>query len=318
MTALLAQAARHGRLLLVLGLLAGIALPDLALAMKPWLQELVALLLFLAALRVGPERLGGGLRAGQRTLGLILTYQVALPLLATLLCLWLGVTQHPLAMAAILMLSASSISGSPNLAILSGADPAPAFRLLIFGTALLPLTVIPVFHLMPGFGAGVAVLWSAARLLAVIAVAALAAYALRKSGLVRGDPATLTALDGLSAIAMAVIVVGLMSAVGPALLDNPAGLLGWLAFACALNFGAQITAALILRHSPLPAPDLPATDLPALSIVAGNRNIALFLVALPPQVTDPLLIFIGCYQIPMYTTPLVLRGFYTWLKRPLV
>lgn len=311
MRALLAQAARHGRLLLVLGLIAGIALPGLALAMKPWLQELVALLLFLAALRVGPDRLGG-LRAGRRTLGLILTYQAALPLLATLLCLWLGVAQHPLAMAAILMLSASSISGSPNLAILSGADPAPAFRLLVFGTALLPLTVIPVFQLMPGFGAGMAVLWSAARLLAVIALAALAAYALRKSGLVRGDPASLTALDGLSAIAMAVIVVGLMSAVGPALLDNPARLMGWLAFACALNFGAQITAALILRHSPLPAPDLPG-----LAIVAGNRNIALFLVALPPQVTDPLLIFIGCYQIPMYTTPLVLRGFYTWLKRPL-
>lgn len=311
----LALAARHGRILLVLGLLAGVTLPGLALAMKPWLQELVALLLFLAALRVGPDRLGGSLRSGMGVLGLVLTYQTALPLLAIMGCLFLGVADHPLAMAAILMLSGSSISGSPNLAILSGADPAPAFRLLILGTALLPLTVIPVFHLMPGFGAGIAVLWSAARLLAVIAMAALAAYALRKSGLVKGDPASLTALDGLSAIAMAVIVVGLMSAVGPALLDNPTRLLGWLAFACALNFGMQILAALALRQTALHQ-TTPAA-LPALSIVAGNRNIALFLVALPPQVTDPLLIFIGCYQIPMYTTPLMLRGFYTWLKRPL-
>ena len=44
----------------------------------------------------------------------------------------------------------------------------------------------------------------------------------------------------------------------------------------------------------------------------GNRWIvvALFLVALPQATTDPLLIFIGCYQIPMYLTPVLLGRFY--------
>jgi len=45
---------------------------------------------------------------------------------------------------------------------------------------------------------------------------------------------------------------------------------------------------------------------PGTSIVAGNRNIALFLIVLPPEVAGPLMIFIGCYQIPMYLTPMVL------------
>ena len=53
--ALLGLAARHGRIILVAGLAAGIALPDLALAMRPWLQEMVAGLLFFAALRIGPR-----------------------------------------------------------------------------------------------------------------------------------------------------------------------------------------------------------------------------------------------------------------------
>ncbi len=46
------------------------------------------------------------------------------------------------------------------------------------------------------------------------------------------------------------------------------------------------------------------------SVVAGNRNIALFLVALPAAVTDPVLVFIGCYQVPMYLTPVLLGRFY--------
>ena len=52
---LLGQVARHGRLLLIAGLVAGIASPALALAMRPLLPWLIAGLLFLAALRVGPR-----------------------------------------------------------------------------------------------------------------------------------------------------------------------------------------------------------------------------------------------------------------------
>jgi hypothetical protein len=305
----LGLAARHGRLLLILGLLAGALLPGLAQAMKPWLRELVALLLFLAALRVGPGRLAGSL---QRTLPAVLTvlvYQLVLPLLAVGIAYAAGIATTPAALAVVLVLSAASIAGSPNLAILSGADPAPAFRLLIVGTALLPLTVIPVFHAMPALGRGAEVLLPAARLLAVIAVAALAAFALRKTVLVNPGPAGMAALDGASALAMAVVVVGLMSAIGPALRAAPTALLGWLVLAFAVNIGGQVIAALALRWGGV------GRDLPSLAIVAGNRNIALFLIALPPSVTDQVLMFIGCYQIPMYTTPLLLSGFYRWMAR---
>ncbi len=57
------------------------------------------------------------------------------------------------------------------------------------------------------------------------------------------------------------------------------------------------------------ATDRTETAVPV-SIIAGNRNIALFLVALPTATTDPVLVFIGCYQIPMYLTPILLRRFY--------
>lgn len=301
---LLAQAARHGRALLVLGLLAGVSLPGVALAMKPWLQELVALLLFLAALRVGPARVAGAANAIRRHLGLVLAFQVALPLMAVAGFAAAGLLQGPVAAAVVLMLAASPISGSPNLALLSGAEPAAAFRLLILGTALLPLTVIPVFALMPGLGAISGVLAAASRLLFVIALAGGAALALRRWVIPSPTTRITAALDGLSALVMAIVVVGLMSAVGPALGTRPAAIAGWLALALALNFGMQIAARTLLRNF-CPGPDLAAT-----AIIAGNRNIALFLVALPPEVSDRILLFIGCYQIPMYTTPLVMRRLY--------
>ena len=47
------------------------------------------------------------------------------------------------------------------------------------------------------------------------------------------------------------------------------------------------------------------------AVSAGNRNIALFLAAPAGSGhrSDDLL-FIGCYQVPMYLTPLLLRRFY--------
>ena len=79
MLQLLGLGARYGRSLLVAGLLAGIALPDVALAMKPWLPELVAFLLFVAALRIGPRQALGTLRELPVTAGLALLFQLATP-----------------------------------------------------------------------------------------------------------------------------------------------------------------------------------------------------------------------------------------------
>jgi len=300
--AALGYAARHGRAILVIGLLVGILLPGLAGTMKSWLAEMVAGLLFVAALRVGPRQAMGALADLGKSAVLCAVLQVAIPA-AAILTFSLSGWHAPLATGLILMAAASPISGSPNLAILTGNDPAPALRQLVLGTALLPLTVIPVFWLAPALGAPAEILGSAARLLAIIFAATAVAFLLRSTVFRDPAPASLAALDGLSAILMAVLVVGLMSAVGPALRGDPAALALNMAVAFAANFGLQIGAFLILRRSD------PADAVP-LAIVAGNRNIALFLTALPSAITDPLLLFIGCYQVPMFLTPIVLNRLY--------
>ncbi|SEP75491.1 hypothetical protein [Thalassovita taeanensis] len=295
--------ARHGRATLIAGLLAGLLLPALAGALRPWLPQIVAVLLFLTAFRIGPQQAIGSMAQARWTLWLVLAFQLALPLAGLALMTALGVAQTPFGFALLLVLSSCSISGSPSFALMLGHDPAPALRLLILGTALLPLTVLPILWLSPSMGDPRAVLTAAARLLGVIALASATGFALRHAAFRTLTPKATRTVDGLTSLALAVIVIGLMSALGPALHTDPALVARWMLAAFATNFGLQISAFMILRRLGHPDPVGPA-------IVAGNRNMALFLVALPAATTDPLLIFIGCYQVPMYLTPILLKRLY--------
>ncbi|MCB1422754.1 MAG: hypothetical protein KDJ69_09870, partial [Nitratireductor sp.] len=80
MESLLVWCARHGRYLLVAGLLAGIFIEPLAILLKAWIPEMIGLMLLVAAFRVGPRAAIGAARDLQMNLVLVLIYQVALPL----------------------------------------------------------------------------------------------------------------------------------------------------------------------------------------------------------------------------------------------
>ena len=290
-------AQRHARLLLVAGLLAGLTLPALAAVIKDALPGLVALLLCLSAVRVGAKATLGNLKDLHGTAGALLILQLVLPLAALGAVLVLGLEDQPLAFALLLMLSAPSITGAQNFTSLMGHNPAPPMRLLILGTAVFPASALIALWGLPGLeGSGGAAL-AALRLAIVIAAGVGLGFALRRIFLPAPSTAQTRALDGASAILLAIMVVGLMAALGPALRANPSEVAIWLVVASAANFGLQVAAHRLGAG-------------PGTSIVAGNRNIALYLVALPASVTDPLLIFIGCYQIPMYLTPVVMQRFY--------
>ena len=298
----LAHAARHGRLVLVGGLALGAVAPALAHALEPLIVPLIGALLLLAALRVGPR--GARVARGDLAAGALRAFllQTALPLAALGLFALAGLEPGPLGTGIVLALAASPITGSPGLAILSGADPGPALRQLALGTALLPLTVLPVLWLLPVSPEPGAALAGALRLLVLIATCAGAGLLLR--GLVPrlGRPDAVAAVDGLTAIVMALIVVGLMAAVGPALLSGEA----WTALlaALALNLGLQAAGWAAARR--LGA----GRAAPAYGIVAGNRNLAVLLGALPPEAAADLLLFVGCYQVPMYLTPVLMGRLY--------
>ncbi len=293
---------RHGRWCLVLGLAGGLTLPSVTLAIKPWLPALITALLFVSALRIGPKAALGRLSDIRQTIVLALIYQFAAPLLALAVLGMAGVLNTTAGLVVVLVLAAPSVTGAPNFTIMMKRDPAPSLRLLLVGTAIFPFTVIPVFLALPIIPTVSGVIESALRLLLVIMLSVGLAFAIRRNKTLTDSQ--FQALDGMAAILLGAVVIGLMSAINPTFQSNPESLALWLMFTFTLNFGLQLLAHRTLRG------DL--TDRTSVSIIAGNRNIALFLVALPEDVVAQFLVFIGCYQVPMYLTPMVMKR---WLAR---
>jgi hypothetical protein len=297
------RCAKNGRWLLVAGLVLGIGAEGFANVLKLYIPHMAICLLFLAAFRVGPKAAIGAALDFRRAIIFVLIFQIAVPVCLYLIFKnigWFGILP-----AAIALLSAgASVSASPHLSVMCGHQPAPALRLLVLGTALLPFTIIPILWLLPQFGEASAVMAASVNLFLVIGLSAVLAFSLRHFAFPNASEDIIKSVDGISSVFLLFIVVGLMSAVSPALKSDLPLFFGTLIAAFAVNFGLQFFFFFSLRSNLFTADRVP------LAIVAGNRNMALFLTALPVAVTDPMLLFIGCYQIPMYLTPLLLGRLY--------
>lgn len=301
---LLWRISEHGRLALLAGLAAGLGLPGLAATMQPWLPQMVAVLLTITALRIGHRAALGALSDLWWGTGAVAVLQLLLPLSLLLMSWLVGVAQTPAALAMVLATSAPAISGAANLALMLRQDAGRMMQIFVLGTALFPLTVLPLFFLMPQLGDPRTVLLTTLKLLGVIFISTGLGFGLRAWLVPRPTEGQVKALDGLSVFAFSAIVVGLMAALTPALKTDPTLVALWALLAFAISYGAQVTVFVVLRRSRL------ASVAGPLAIGAGNRNIALFLVALPDHLLVPLMVFIGCWQLPMYLTPLLLRRMY--------
>lgn len=304
MIQLLHLAATHARACLIAGLAAGLLLPGLARALYPWLAEMVAVLLLLTALRIGLRAALGATRDLRWGLGAVAILQLALPLMLYACLVPFGLNTSPAALALVLTCAAPAISGSPNLALMMGQDAGRMMQILVLGTAAFPLTVLPILALMPQLGPAHTVIASALRVLAVIVGSTALGFTLRRWLFRVPSPSQIKAMDGASTLAFSVIVIGLMAALNPALRTTPGLVAMWMLLAFAISYGLQIAVLLTLRKTRLRPVAGP------LAIGAGTRNIALFLVALPAEVLGPLLVFVGCWQVPMYLTPMLLPRLY--------
>jgi hypothetical protein len=237
---------------------------------------------------------------------MVLAIQFALPLLVAGI-FRLAAVDGPLAQVLILMAAAAPMASGPGIAILTGVDGLTSLRLLLWGTLLLPLTsILPLQVVFSGESLSVAD--PVLRLLGVIAVAGGAAMLVRRYLWPTMEGRRLQALDGLAALFLAAFVISLMDAVQPMLIEAPSQVAVLLAAAFAACFGLQLGVDVLLR--PLFRSDERATR-GAVALIAGSRNLGLFLAALPPASMDAMMVFVGCYQIPVFLTPLLMRTYYS-------
>jgi len=300
----LSLAGRHAKWVMAIGLIVAAVLPGLARWLSQGLVPLIMLLMFLGALRLRPEETAQILHRPLRSLWQALALQLALPLGAVLLLTLTGWISQLWAVAMVLVLTAPSIVSSPNIAAILGLQGGPTMRLMIWGTALVPLSAVPALLLIFGAAGIGTILLAAAKLAGIIAVAGGLGLAIRRVALPAPGARGLLRLDGASALALGVFVIALMPALQEDLVTRPGVILAWLCFAFALNYIPQIVAFALLKQP------VGRSEAGAIALVAGNRNLALIFAALSPEQAAPLLPFLAAYQFPMFLTPLCLGWLY--------
>lgn len=225
----------------------------------------------------------------------LIAFQLLLPVAVWLVLTSVGLSNHWV-VPAVLVACASPITGGPSLVIILKGDAREALDLLLMSTLLLPLTCLPALTLINTSDSIALVMMTAAKLLLLIGAVLLVAAVIRTNWRGLHYYRDNKSLDGLSAVCLAIMVIGLMSAFHD---DNVLGvdIAKTLCWAIGLNAGYQLFGFLFGKRF----------DINPISsgVSAGNRNIALFLAALPAEASAPLLLFIACYQIPMYLTPLI-------------
>ena len=287
----------YGKWVLPLGLIVALLFPDAAVPLMPAVPYLIACLLLVSFIQLKDSPLSL-LKGAKRCIVLVVLTQFLLPLVVLLLLSALAVPNH-LLVASVLVAMASPISGGPAMVMMLKRNATLATQWLLLATLLLPVTSYPLLLLLPIEHSG-SIVASALGLLALI-VAAMVLSIFLKPVLVKKST-DMAWLDGISALLLALVVIGLMGAIH----TTDGGLkviLLTLVYAFAVNIAFQLFGAMLFKVGF----DQNAT---VLSLMSGNRNVSLFLTVLPATVYEPLLLFIACYQIPMYLTPLIGPYFY--------
>lgn len=300
--AALAWLGRQGTRAVAASLFVGIMLPPLAALLKPIFAYALFALLCLAFLRVDPAEVRKHFSRPALVAAAAAWMMLGTPVLIGLSLLALGMTDHlpGLYIAMILQAAAPPVISAPTLAALMGLDAALSLATLVVCTAVTPLTA-PVFAaVFVGAGMALSPVALGAKLLAMLAGAAIVAALTRRIAGQEWIDRRMAHIDGLSVIALFFFAVALMDGVLYSILNEPLKVLGLTALSFGLSLGLAALTALVFAR-------LGMAQALALGLAAGNRNMGLMLAAAGASVPELTWLYFAIAQFPIYLMPAMLK-----------
>ncbi len=289
----------QARWVLAVGVVLATLLPGLSSFLRPYLPGLVALILCVSMVRLDLGALARRARRPRR-LAMLTAWSAAL-LVATPAAIWAGTVAAGLPEAHVAALvytfAAPPIASAPALCLLLGLDAGFALELTVVASIATPFIGPAVTKALLGEAVPLDAFDLALRVAAMIAAGVVAALVLRR--LIGAARITRHggAFDGVATVVLLLFVIPLFDGFWGVVRGLPWFALGTCALVLAANWGAQVVVALAARRA---SPGIAG----AAGLMWGNRNVALYLAALPP---DPLFgLYVAFYQLPMLFTPLVL------------
>ena len=290
----------QARWVLAVGVVLATFLPSLSSFLRPYLPGLVALVFCVSMARLD---LGALARRAcrPRRLAMLTVWSVAL-LVVTPAAIWAGTRAAGLPEAHVTALvytfAAPPIASAAALCLLLGLDAAFALELTVVASIATPFIGPAVTKALLGEAVPLDAFDLALRMAAMIAAGVVAALLARRLL----GPARIArhggAFDGVATVVLLLFVIPLFDGFWGVVRALPWFALGTCALVLVANWGAQGVVALGVRRGG--GPEMAG----AAGLMWGNRNVSIYLAALPP---DPLFgLYVAFYQLPMLFTPLVL------------
>lgn len=307
--AALAWLGRQGTRALAVSVFFGLAIPQLAIYVKPILGETVFVLLLFSYLRTDPAAFGRHLKAPGLAIAASLWVMVATPLLFGAAYVWFGIRDMLPALYTILVLQCAitPITSSAAFAALIGLDVAFSLVTLIVCNALSPLTTVAFSYLFLGTS-----LFSpvelGVKLFFFFAGAAVVAYAIRRIAGQRWIERQKDLIDGLNVIAVFIFAIAAMEAVPRHVMADPLFALELFAGTIALTCALIALSALVFIRAGIDRGLV-------IGLLAAFRNIGVIMAALGATLPDMAWFYFGMSQFPIYLLPALVKPLARHLMR---
>jgi len=299
--AALAWLGRQGTRALAVSVFLGLALPQYAAYVKPYLGETVFVLLLFSYLRTDPAAFRRYLRAPGLTILAALWAMVAVPLLLGVAYVLSGIREAIPALYTILILQAAitPITSSAAFAALMGLDVAFSLAALIVANALSPITTVAFSYLFLGSS-----LFSpielGVKLFFFFAGAGAVSYAIRRIAGQAWIERQKEPLDGLNVLAVFVFAVAAMESVPRHVLAEPLFALELFVLIIVLTLVLIGLSALVFWRAGFDRGLV-------IGLLSGFRNIGVVMAALGASLPDLAWFYFAMAQFPIFLLPALLQ-----------
>lgn len=299
--AALAWLGRQGTRALAVSIFCGLAVPQLAVYVKPYLGETVFVMLLFSYLRTDPNAFRQHFRHPGLTIAASLWTMVAIPLLFGAVYLLFGLREGIPALYTIMILqiAITPITSSAAFAALMGLDVAFSLAALIVSTALSPLTTVAFSYLFLGSS-----LFSPVelglKLLLFFAGAGAVAYAIRRVAGAGWIERQKEPIDGLNIIAVFIFAIVAMESVPRNVMADPIFALKLLGLIVFVTFALIGLSALVFIRSGLDRALV-------IGLLNGFRNIGLVMATLGASLPEMAWFYFAMSQFPIYIFPALLK-----------
>lgn len=300
--AFLSWSARQGSMLLAIGIFGGLLFPALAHGLAWFITTNVVALVTLVLLRVDIPQALFHLRKPVQLVLIVVFEMLISPFIAAGAVAVIPLDPGTAAGVVIFATGAAATSGAA-FARLVGLDPELTLLATLASIFIVPLTGPPMAHLLTGVDLHLSVGGFMIRLALVVGLPLIVSLVLRRVIGPRRLAPMGAALDG--AVVWLVVLYGfaVMDGMQARLLADPIWVLQATLAAFAADFGLNILTTLAFLW-------LGWRSAASAGLMAGNRNMALYLAVLPTGADPRIGLFFALVQIPLFLSPFILGPIY--------